>query len=64
MECRLGSVENKLDTIENKLDDVEVNNASRHVQFIGDMKDLKRSVIRIEVNTAENWIDIAGLKAK
>ncbi|WP_353096397.1 hypothetical protein [Tissierella praeacuta] len=56
-------VNERLDKIENKLDDIDVKNADRHLDFIRELKGMKHSVSRIEINTAENWRDIARLKA-
>ncbi len=42
--------------------DVDTKNADRHFDFVGELRDLKHSVNRIEINTAENWRDIARLK--
>lgn len=57
------SVNERLDKIGNKLDDIDVKNAHRHLDFVRELKDMKHSVNRIEINTAENWRDIARLKA-
>lgn len=53
----------KLDKIENKLDDIDVKNANRHLDFIRELRDMKHSISRVEINTAENWRDIAKIKA-
>lgn len=50
------------DRIENKIDDIEVNNANRHLSFTRELNDMKRSISRVEINTADNWKDIARLK--
>lgn len=52
------------DKIEGYIHDVDVQNADRHFEFIKELKELKHSVNRIEINTAENWRDIARLKSR
>lgn len=49
--------------IENKLDDIEAHNADRHIIIGGEIKDMKSDISRIEMNTADNWKDIAKLKS-
>lgn len=53
----------RFDTLENKLNEVEAINGSRHLKFVDELAELKHSINRIEINTAENWRDIARLKA-
>lgn len=55
---------NNFDRIESYIHDVDVKNADRHFAFIKELKELKHSVNRIEINTAENWRDIARLKSR
>jgi len=53
----------RFDTLENKLNEIEAINGSRHLKFIDELEEIKHSINRIEINTAENWRDIARLKA-
>lgn len=53
----------RFDRIENKLDDMEVNNADRHILIGSDIKKIKAGLSKIEIITADNWGDIARLKA-
>lgn len=55
---------NNFDRIEGYIHDVDVKNADRHFEFIKELKEIKHSVNRIEINTAENWRDIARLKSR
>lgn len=78
MDKRFQSLETKLDTmnddikdlktgqkrIEDKLDDIEAQNASRHVALATDIKEIKYTQSKMEIVTADNWKDIATLKAK
>lgn len=57
-------VNERLDKIENKIDDIESNNADRHVLIGGDIRKIKASLSKVEIITADNWGDIARLKAK
>ena len=61
---RFDTLETKVDNISDKLDDVEASNADRHVTIGGEMRGIKTSLSRIEIVTADNWGDIARLKAK
>jgi len=77
MESKVDSVETKVESIdtdvkelktgqhriENKLDDIEVHNANRHIIISADIKDLKSTQSKMEIVTADNWSDIAKLKA-
>lgn len=49
--------------IENKLDDIESNNADRHVTINGEIRKLKATLSKVEIVTADNWSDIAKMKA-
>ncbi|WFA10378.1 hypothetical protein [Tissierella sp. Yu-01] len=49
--------------IENKLDDIEANNADRHVVINTDLSKLRATISKVEIVTADNWSDIARLKA-
>lgn len=49
--------------IEDKLDDIEANNADRHITIDGEIRRIKSSLSKIEIVTANNWSDIARLKA-
>ena len=53
----------RFDRLENKLDEIEAKNAERHVAINLNVISIKRDLSRIEVNTAENWRDIARIKA-
>lgn len=50
--------------IENKIDDMESNNADRHLTINGDIRKIKSSLSKVEIVAADNWGDIARLKAK
>ena len=54
----------RFDRLENKMDDIEAKNADRHVEITGQIEDMKSDLSRIEINTADNWRDIARIKAK
>lgn len=58
------SLEVQLDNLDNKLDDIEASNASRHVLMVGDINEIKDSLSKVEIVTADNWGDIARLKAR
>ena len=60
---RFDKIDTRFDGLENKLDDLEAINAGRHIIINQDILDLKQSVCRAETNTADNWKDIAKLKA-
>lgn len=49
--------------IENKLDDIESNNANRHLAIGGEIRKIKSSLSKVEIVTADNWSDIAKMKA-
>ncbi len=49
--------------IENKLDDIETQNADSHLTIGGEIRKIKASLSKIEIVTADNWGDIARLKA-
>lgn len=51
------------DRIENKLDDLEASNAHRHITINRDVKQIKSTLSKVEIVTADNWSDIAKLKA-
>ena len=53
----------RFDALENKLDDIEVKNAERHISINGDLRKIKSGLSKIEIVTADNWGDIARLKA-
>lgn len=53
----------RFDKLENKLDDVEANNGDRHIEINGKVENMKSDISRIEMNTADNWKDIARLKS-
>jgi SMC interacting uncharacterized protein involved in chromosome segregation len=61
---RFDTLETKVDSISDKLDDVEANNADRHVTIEGEVRGIKKSLSRIEIVTADNWGDIARLRAR
>ena len=50
--------------IENKLDDLEAQNAERHVIINGEVRRIKSTLNKVELVTADNWSDIARIKAK
>ena len=56
-------VNERLDRIENKLDDIEANNADRHVYINGELRNIKAGLNKVEIITADNWGEIARLKA-
>lgn len=49
--------------IENKLDDLEVSNANRHISMNSDIRNIKSSLSKVEIVTADNWSDIAKIKS-
>ena len=53
----------RFDKLEEKLDLIESNNADRHLTINGDLKKVKTDLSKIEIVTADNWGDIARLKA-
>jgi len=53
----------RFDKLEEKLDLMEANNADRHIAIDSDLKKVKADLSRIEIATADNWSDIARLKA-
>lgn len=52
----------RFDKLENKLDDIEANNANRHLIINQKIKNIKSTLSKIEIVTADNWSDIARLK--
>lgn len=50
-------------SIKGKLDDIEINNANRHIDFTGDLRNIKNKLTKLEIVTADNWGDIARIKA-
>ncbi|WP_077369731.1 hypothetical protein [Anaerosalibacter sp. Marseille-P3206] len=54
---------NRFNKLEEKLDLMEANNADRHITIDSDLKKVKTDLSRIEIATADNWSDIARLKA-
>ena len=54
----------KLTSLDNKLDDIEASNASRHVLMVSDINEIKDSLSKVEIVTADNWGDIARLKVR
>ena len=63
LDDKVGNLDNKVDNIGDKLDDLEAKNAERHLGIIKKMNEMKSTISRIEINTAENWRDIAKLKS-
>ena len=63
LDGKVGSLGNKVDNIGDKLDSLEVKNAERHMKIIKKMNEMESTISRIEINTAENWRDIAILKS-
>lgn len=61
---KLSTLEIKIDNLDNKLDDSEANNAERHLSLNGDIGRIKSGLSKIEIITADNWGDIARLKAR
>jgi len=53
----------RFDALEDKLNEMEAINGKRHLDFVKELKELRHSINRIEVNTAENRRDIDKLKA-
>jgi RecJ-like exonuclease len=53
----------RFDSIEDKLDDMEANNADRHVTIKGEIKNIKATLSKVEIITADNWSDIARMKS-
>lgn len=53
----------RFDILEYKLDDIEAKNAERHVTMNSSIVSIKEDLSRVEINTAENWRDIAKMKA-
>lgn len=49
--------------IENYIHELDTKNSDRHLNFTGELKELRNSINRIEINAAENWRDIARLKS-
>lgn len=54
----------RFDNLDDKLDDIESNNADRHITINGEIKRIKAGLSKIEIVTADNWGDIARLKAR
>ncbi len=54
----------RFDNLENKLDDIEAHNANRHVEISGELRKIKAGLSKVEIVTADNWGDIARLKAR
>lgn len=49
--------------IQDYIHELDTKNSDRHFDFTRQIEELKNSVNRIEINTAENWRDIARLKS-
>ncbi len=49
--------------IQEYIHELDTNNSDRHFDFTRQIEELKNSINRIEINTAENWRDIARLKS-
>ena len=62
MEFRYETKENFAKTQE-YIHELDTKNSERHLEFTREMEELKTSMNRVELNTAENWRDIAKLKA-
>ncbi len=60
---RLDSLETKVDCLNEQLDQHEAMNASRHLEFMNEIKDLRKDMTTVEVVTASNYADIVKLKA-
>ena len=62
MEFRYETKENFAKTQE-YIHELDTKNSERHLEFTKEMEELKTSMNRVELNTAENWRDIVKLKA-
>lgn len=49
--------------IQDYIHELDVKNSDRHFDFTNQIEVLRDSINRIEINTAENWRDIARLKS-
>ena len=63
LDDKVGSLDNKVDNIGDKLDSLKAKNAERHMKIIKKIDEMESTISRIEINTAENWRDIAKLKS-
>ena len=55
---------NRFDSLENKIDDLDAHNANRHVAMVSDIDKLSANLLKLEIVTADNWSDIARIKAR
>ena len=53
----------RFDGLEDKLNDLEGANADRHLTIGGDIRKIKSSLSKVEIVVADNWGDIARIKA-
>ncbi len=56
-------MDNRFDTLENKLDEIEAKNATKHIELKNNILSIRNDLSRVEINTAENWKDIARIKS-
>lgn len=74
LDKKFNTINEKIDSLEAKMDknheeimtqlhNNDAQNANNHLKIYESIKDLKKSVARVEVATADNWSDIAKLKA-
>lgn len=54
----------RFDSLDDKLSNLEGTNAANHISINGELKRIKSSLSKVEIITADNWEDIARLKAK
>lgn len=59
----LAAVKEQTTLLNTKLDVIEAKNAERHVTINSNIISIKEDLSRVEINTAENWKEIAKLKA-
>ncbi|MDD3839467.1 MAG: hypothetical protein PHP06_02735 [Clostridia bacterium] len=63
MQEDIDDIKSTVHGIEDQFRDLESRNANRHMDIIAQIKEMKSDISRIEINTAENWRDIAKLKS-
>lgn len=56
-------IEGKVDSIEKHLIELDSKNAERHLEFMSEIKDMRKDLAAVEIITSKNWNEIAHLKA-
>lgn len=55
-------LEKKVDDFKAQFEEHEAKDASRHIEMMSEIKELRKDINAVEIVTAKNWRDIADLK--